>query len=621
MDPADAWVLMSNATPTLPADWSTRQNVRFVSTVARLRVGVPAARVSAEASVVYRGSLAATESRDSTALIHLQDLSPGRNDMGGLIPEVRVALWLQAVSLLVLLIAIANVTNLLLLRAVDRHRETAVRLALGISRGRLFRHLALESLVLSSLGGVAAVLLAKWTGPLLWRLMLPGDASVYVAEGRMIAVTALVALAAGVLTTVLPAIVQRTTHVADLLRGARGATRRTSSIGEGLVVLQVALTVVLIVGAGLFVRSMIRVSELDLGFAAENVVATRVNARGAGQDSASAAATLEAARIAVQAVAGVSGVALGQTAPFRPSLNVPVFLRGSAQLPGVGPERLGYPTFFAVSPEYFDVMGIPLLRGRGFTPADQRGSARVMVVDATMARTFWPDGDALGQCLQLGADTVPCTTVVGVVRDTRRMVAGERHSLRFFLPLPQTPVRSSERYVFARTVRDARAMEPTIRSAGMAALASAPFVEVTAIERLMDPQTRQWKLGTAAFLAFGVLATLVATVGLYGVVSFGVARRDRELGVRRALGAPQSTLVGFVLRGALGRSLLGLGIGAILSYVLAKRIHDLLFRPSAADASTFGFALAIVILATIVASIAPMWRAIRADPMQALRSE
>ena len=621
MDPADAWVLMADGTPTLPADWATRQNIRFVSIVARLRPGIPAARASTEASRVFRGSLADAQSRDTTAIVRLRDMSPGRNDMGGLIPEVRVALWLQGVSLLVLLIAIANVTNLLLLRAVDRYRETAVRLALGISRSRLIRHLALESLVLATVGGLAAILLARTAGPLLWRLMLPGNSAMYVAHARLVAITALAALTSAALITVLPILMQRAVHVVDLLRGARGASQRTSSIGEALVVLQVALTVVLIVGAGLFVRSMVRVSQLDLGFAAENIVATRVNLRGAGQDSVSATAMLLAARASVERVAGVSGVALGQTAPFRPSLNLPVFLRGSAQLPGVGPERLGYPTFFAVSAEYFDVMGIPLLRGRAFTPADQRGSARVMVVDATMARTFWPDGDALGQCLQLGADTVPCTTVVGVVRDTRRMIAGESHSLRYFLPLSQTPIRSSERYVFARTARSARSMEATIRSAVMAALASAPFVEVTAIERLMNPQTRQWKLGTAAFLVFGVLATLVATIGLYGVVSFGVARRQRELGIRRALGAPRSTLLGFVLRGALGRSIVGLVVGGLLAYVLSQRIRDLLFRPTGADASTYAVAVAIVIAATVVASIAPAWRAIRADPMQALRSE
>jgi predicted permease len=621
IDPIDAWVLLIDGTPTLPAEWSTRQNVRSVSVVARLRRGASVARASTEASVVFRASLAETQSQDPTAIVRLRDMIPGKNGNGHLVPEVRVTVWLQGVSMLVLLIAIANVTNLLLLRAVDRQRETAVRLALGISRLRLLRHLALESLVLATAGGLAAILLARWVGPWLWRVVLPGTTAVEVTQGRLVTATALIALISASLTTLLPAFLQRATHVADLLRGARGATRRTSSIGEGLVVLQVALTVVLIVGAGLFVRSLLRVSRLDLGFAAGNVVAIRVNLRGAGQDSASAAAMLDATRRSVEAVAGVRGVALGQTAPFRPSLNLPVFLRGTADLPGVGPERLGYPTFFAVSPEYFDVMGISLLRGRAFTAADQRGSGPVMVVDATTARTFWPGSDALGQCVQLGADTMPCTTVIGVVRDTRRAVAGENHSLRYFLPLAQSPIRSSERYVFARTTRPATSMELAIRSAVMAALASAPFVEVVALERLMDPQTRQWRLGTAAFLAFAVLATLVATIGLYGIVSFGVARRERELGVRRALGAPRATLIGFVLAGALSRSTMGLVSGGILSFVLAQRIRDLLFRPTAADALAYGVAVAIVIAAAVVASVGPAWRAIHADPMRALRSD
>jgi predicted permease len=621
IDPIDAWVPLANGTPTVPADWATNQNVRFVSIVARMRPGNPVERATTEASLVYRGSLAATQWRDSTAIVRVRPLIPGKNHEGGMVPEARVALWLQGVSVLVLIIAIANVTNLLLLRAIERHRETAVRLALGISRRRLLRHIALESFVLALVGGLFAVVLARWAGPLLWRIILSGDSAVELSRGRVVAVTALVALATAVLTTVLPAFMQHKAHVGDLLRGSRGNTRRTTPVGDGLVVLQVALTVVLIVGAGLFVRSLLRVSRLDLGFAAENVVAVRVNPRGAGLDSAAAAGMLQSARMSIEGTAGVRGVALGQTAPFRPSLNMPLFLRGSRDLPGVGPDRLGYPTFFAVSPEYFDVVGITLLRGRAFTSADQRGSTPVMVVDATMARTFWPEGDALGQCLQLGADTMPCTTVVGIVRDTRRTIAAENHSLRFFLPLAQTPIRSSERYLFARTVRDARSMERAIRSAVMTALSSAPFVEVVAIERLMDPQTRQWKLGASAFLAFGVLATLVATIGLYGVVAFSVARRERELGVRRALGAPRSTLLGFVLRGALGRSLMGLGVGGVLALVLSQRIRDLLFRPTAADASTYVVAMAIVIAATIVASAAPAWRAVRADPMQSLRSE
>jgi len=626
IDPVDAWIPLVNGTPAAPADWETNADVRVASVVARLRPGSSRTSVeqaAREATQLYRSALAGTQSADSTARVHLRGLIPGR-DTGdvGVTPEARVTLWLQGVSLLVLLIAVANVTNLLLLRAIERQGETAVRLALGISRMRLVRHLALESAMLAGGGGAVALVIARWAGPALWRLVLPAGTDVDASQTRILTATAAVALGAALLMTILPAFVQRTMRVGDALRGgSRGTSRRSSAVGELLVAVQVSLTVVLLVGAGLFVRSLLRVQGLDLGFAAQHIVGVRVNTGRAGRDSAATAAILATAREAIQRQPGVRGVALGQSTPFRASLNLPFFLPGRDALPGVGPNRLGYPTFFAVSPEYFDVLGIPILRGRGFMLADDRGAARVMLVDATMARTFWPGSDALGQCVRLGADTMPCTTVVGVVGDTRRSVAEARHSLRYFVPFAQSPNRGGERYLFARMEHRAVAMEAAVRGATIAALASAPFVEVFAIERLLDQQSRQWRLGTAAFVGFGLLATLVAAIGLYGVVAFSVARRERELGIRRALGAPVASLLAGVGRGAAARALLGLGVGGALSWMLTRRIRDLLFQPSPGDAVAYGVAAGIVLLATLVASVGPAWRATRADPMRALRSE
>ena len=623
IEPVDAWIPLVDGSPAVSSGWATNPNMRVVSVVARLRPGSRSEQAAGEASRVYRNALAGTQSSDSTALVHLRGLSPGRDtDDARVTPDARVALWLQGVSLLVLLIAIANVTNLLLLRAIERQRETAVRLALGISRVRLARHLMLESATLAIAGGAIAIVIARWAGPALWRLVLPAGTEISSSQTRIVAATAAIAIVAALVMTILPAVFQRTTRVGDALRGgSRGTSRRTSAVGELLVALQVSLTVVLLVGAGLFVRSLLRVRGLDLGFAAEHVVGVRVNTGRAGRDSAAAAAIIARARDAVQRMPGVNGVALGQSAPFRASMNLPVFLPGREDLPGVGPNRLGYPTFFAVSPEYFDVLGIPVLRGRRFTLADQRGSAPVMLVDATMARTFWPGGDAIGQCVRLGADTMPCTTVVGVVGDTRRTIATQNHSLRYFIPLAQTPNRTPDRYLFARTARRAVSMEAGVRTATIAALASSPFIEVFAMERLIDVQSRQWRLGAAAFVSFGVLATLVAAIGLYGVVSFSVARRERELGIRRALGAPATSLLGQVARGAAVRTVMGLAAGCAMSWLLAQRIRDLLFDPSPADAVAYGIAGGVVIVATVVASIAPAWRAMRADPMRALRSD
>jgi putative ABC transport system permease protein len=238
-----------------------------------------------------------------------------------------------------------------------------------------------------------------------------------------------------------------------------------------------------------------------------------------------------------------------------------------------------------------------------------------------MARTFWPGGDALGRCLRIGSDTMPCVTIVGVVGDVRSAVAEQRHSLRYFIPIEQAPFRGGDRYVFARTSRAAPQMIAGVRAAVAAAAPATPFGDVFEVSPWLDPLTRRWRLGMSTFVAFGALATVIATIGLYGLVSFGVARRERELGIRRALGAATASLMRNVVGGATVRSLAGLVVGGVLSVLLARRLWALLFQPSLADASVFGAAIGIVLAATLAASAAPAWRAMRADPMRALRSE
>jgi predicted permease len=422
--------------------------------------------------------------------------------------------------------------------------------------------------------------------------------------------------------TVAPALLQRSLGSRDLLGGsARGATRGSSATGETLLILQIALTVVLLVGAGLFTRSMRRVSDLDLGFGSRPVIGVRATLT-AIADTSARRPTLAKSADALRELPGVEEVAVSISAPFRPSFRPRLFIPGRDDLPGVGPNGLGYPTLVPVSPEYFSVMAIPVLRGRRFTAADNATAAPVMMIDATMARTFWPDGDALGRCLRVGRDTMPCTTIVGVVGDVRAAVAERQHALRYFIPIDQATFgRNADRYLFARTSRDAAQMLAGVRAAVAAAAPTTPFSDVFEISPWLDPQTRRWRLGMNTFVAFGALATVIATIGLYGVVSFGVARRERELGIRRALGAATSSLLRSVIVGASVRSLVGILIGGVLSVELTRRVWELLFQPSRADAIVFGAAFGIVLGATVMASAGPAWRAMRADPMRALRSE
>lgn len=534
-----------------------------------------------------------------------------------------MALWLQGVSLLVLIVALANVTNLLLLRSTERRRETAVRLALGISRAGLIRYLSLESILLALLGGTAAVLLTQWLGPVLWSVILPeGAASVAIEPSRLGWITAAVAAGCALVMTIVPALFLRLGSDADVLRsGGRAATRRSTLTGEALVLVQVALTVVLLVGAGLFVQSMMRLSAIDMGMATDRIVAVRVNPDPTLRDRAGREPVFAGIAEAVRAVPGVEAVGMSLSAPFLPSMSQPVFLPGHDELPGVGPDRLGYPTFFAITPEFLDALRIRLLEGRNFTAGDDETSAPVVLVDATMARTFWPNQAAIGRCLRLGADTMPCTTIVGVVADSKRFLVQENHSLRYYLPIAQSPFQPAQRFILARTRPAPSALIAPVRTAAARAGGASAFADVFPLDDLLDPYTRQWRLGTAAFVTFGVLATLIATIGLYGVISFGIASREREFGVRRALGEPTPRLLGRVMMAAAFRSGVGLLVGGMLSVLLVWRLRELLYQPSMVDSVVFGLTIGVVLGATLVASAAPSWRAVRVDPVNALRAE
>ena len=620
IDPVDGWIPLGPTTPALPDGWRDAPYDRRLSLIARPHRDVSRDAVIAEATRQYRATRAGTPLADSTAHVRLLGLAPGRNSDGTVTPESRVALWLQGVSVLVLLIAVANVANLLLLRAIERRRETAVRVALGIGRTRLVRHVLLESVLLGGVAAIVAAALARWAGPVLWRLLVPAGVEASATPWRDAAVVGALAVSSAIAMAIVPALLQLRTPTHDALRsGSRGVSARATRTGDLLVVVQVACAVVLVVGAGLFVRSLLRVADLDLGFEVDRVVVVRVD-QSLVRDTAAVGRFMQETEDRLRSLPGVVQTTRSLTAPYRPSMTLPVFLPGRAELPGVGEHALGYPSFFAVTPEFFATMGLEILRGRGFETADAPTAPLVTMVDATMARTFWPNGNALGQCVRIGADTAPCRTVVGVVQDTRRTLAGSNHALRYYVPLPQLPSARTERYVFVRTARSPASMLASIRAAATSAQSNA-LVDVSPMSQLLEFQTRSWRLGRAVFVAFGVLATVVATIGLYGIIAFGVAQRRRELGIRIALGAPRSSVLGMVMRGAGARMVVGCAVGGMGAFALGRRLRDLLFQTSPTDTAVFGAALLVVTLATAVACMIPAWRATRVDPTVSLRAD
>ena len=618
--PVDA-VIPLGSTPSLPANWKTRPDLRLLSILARPRAGIAPEGIESEATRLYLTALAGTPQADSTARVQAASLVPGRKPEGDMTTDARVALWLQGVSILVLIIAIANVANLMLLRGLERRRETAVSVALGVSRTRLVRAVVLESLLLGSLAAILAIMLSRASGPFIWSLLLPTGAEAAGTPWRDSLVVGLIALGSVLAMAVVPVTLQLRTQVGDVLREAsRGASRRGSLTGDVLVVTQVACAVVLLVGSGLFVRSMTRLDGLDLGFELDRIVAVHID-HGRARDATGAARFLQDAEARVRAVPGVTLVAASLNAPYRPSFGPTIFVPGLERLPGVGPNALGYPTFIAVTPEFFATMGLTLLRGRGFGPGDGRTAPLVTVVDGTMARTFWPAGDAIGSCFRIGADTMPCRTIVGVVEDSKRSPIEKTHSPRYYLPMSQAPVTQTNHYLFARSALNTSLLVAPVRKAVIGSESSPPLVDVLPMTKFLEPYTRPWRLGRAVFVAFGVLSTIVATIGLYGVISFGILQRRRELGIRVALGATRATILRLVMRGAGMRMLGGLVAGSIGAMLLGLGLRDLLFQTSSVDALAYAASMVVVALATIVACIVPAMHAIRVDPTVTLKAE
>ncbi|HZI27205.1 MAG TPA: ABC transporter permease [Gemmatimonadaceae bacterium] len=618
--PVDAFIPLGSS-PALPVGWQTRQNLRMLMVVARPHPGTTPPTMEAEATRLYQTSRRELPQFDSTARVVTATLVPGRKPEGEMTTDARVTVWLQGVSILVLIIAIANVANLMLLRGLERRRETAVAVALGVSRTRLLRGVMLESLLLGALAALMAVMLSRWSGPFLWSLLLPMGADVATTPLRDSILTGLIALGSVLAMSAVPVALQLRTKVSDVLReAARGSSTRGTLAGDALVVTQVACAVVLLVGSGLFVRSMWRLDGLNLGFEVNRIVAVHID-HGQVRDAEGAARFLRDAEARVRALPGVDLVSTSLTAPYRPSYSPPIYVAGHERLPGVGPGALGYPSFIAVSPQFFQVLGLTLQQGRGFEAGDGAAASFVTIVDATMARTFWPAGDAIGRCIRIGADTMPCRTVVGIVQDSKRSPIETNHSLRYYLPLAQAPVSQTNHYLFARTALPTAALVAPVRDAVLGSESPSPVVEVLPMTKFLEPYTRPWRLGRAVFVAFGVLATTIAAIGLYGVISYGIVQRRRELGIRLALGATRGAVLRLVLGGAGKRTVVGLVAGSVGAVLLGSGLRDLLFQTSPTDGPAFVGSMVVVLLATIIACIVPVTRAVRVDPTITLKAE
>ena len=613
------------ATINLPGEnWWSTYHWRWASMIVERKPGVTAAEADADLSTAYVRSKQVEDAQPGAGNPTPNDISHPHAIAGSILvergpnesSEAKVATWLSGVAMVVWLIACANVANLLLARALQRKREIAVRLALGVSQVRLASQLLVESLVLACLGGVAGTLVAQWGGIVLRAALLPKAANAQVlTDPRTLLAVGVATLLAGLLTGLAPVFQTRRANLTDDLKaGVREGAIHRSRTRAGLLILQGALSVVLLVGAGLFVRSLSHVRNLPLGFSADSVLNVDLQMRGVKLDSA-ANVTLRRRLLAeAQAIPGVTHVSRQITMPFWSSWNQRIYVAGIDST-----DRLGEFYLNAVSPDYFATMGTRLLRGRGITAQEVAGAPQAMVVSAAMAQVLWPGKDALGQCVRVGSDTVPCTYVVGIAENTKSQDLSDDPGCFYYLSADQFAPDGGG--LFVRTHGDPEASREAIRRRLQGLMPGASYVTVTPLTEVLGGETRSWRLGATMFTVFGCLALILAGIGLYSVIAYSVAQRTHEMGVRVALGAETQDLVGLVLREGLALAAAGVGLGAIAALVVSQWVKPLLFEESARDPVVFVGVAVILIVVAALASLVPARRAGRVDPMRALRTE
>jgi predicted permease len=589
----------------------------FLDAFARLAPGASLAEAQAELTALGRQLAAAYPDDWAGRGLAAYPLWRAPRTAQGLMGPVLMVL--AAVAGLVLLLACANLAGLLLARAVGRRREFAIRLSLGARRADLLRQLLAESLMLAAGGGLAGVLLALWGVGLLESFVPPTDFPVRlgaVLDGPVLLLALVASLASSVLFGLAPALQATRPDTAAALREAAGASAafRRSRLRQALVAGQLAASAALLVAAGLFLRSLRNIQAYDLGFEPRGVLLASMELFTSGYDGERGVAFYRELLERARALPGVSDGTLVRRAP----LGVGGYSSTSPVVEGYAAAADETPFAYVnhVGPGYFRTLRMPIVAGRDFAPEDDARAPRVAIVNATMARRYWPGREAVGGRLRLYGEWA---TVVGVAKDGVYRDVGERPGPWCFLPVYQS-------YRPAMTL--------ALRGAGDPALLAAPLAELV---RGLDPSLALFglrsfedhlqatdfrqRLGSRALGAFGALGLVLAAVGLYGVLAAGVAQRSREIGIRLALGGARGDVFRMVLGQGLRLAAVGLAAGLLLAAAGARGLASLLVGVGTLDAATFA-AVGLTLLGVAGAACAlPAWKAMLVDPIAALRHE
>jgi predicted permease len=590
--------------------------------VARLRAGLAFARAQAEFAPTVAAFRETFQGRNLPAQFRLELFPQRQLVVNDLRTPVRVLFGAIAC---VLLIACANVAALVLGRAAERGRELAVRVALGASRGRVVRQSLTESVALALAGGVVGLGLGAWGLDLL-RVFLPSSLEGVVIrfDWWAVAFTFAVSLATGVAFGMLPAWHAAGSDVHDALREGSGRTTAGAARGRlrnGLVIAETALSVILLIGAGLLIRTVGNLLRTDPGFDAQRVLSAEIWLNGAGYDStAQIAGFYRQLTMRLAQVPGVQASAVVEAGlPLERGGNQYMFIEGQTNGASVD--------YRSVTPDYFRALGVPVGQGRVFTDADQQGGDPVAVVNASFARLYLSGRDAVGRTVTMNDRKEVARRIVGVVGDVKSEI-GTPVPPTVFLPSAQTPAGYSRLFgvwfpthVLVRAAGDPSALAAAVKNAIHDTDPRVPVGRVRGLADVLTQSVAFQRFQMLLLSAFAALALVLAAVGLYGVMSYVVTQRAHEIGVRVALGAVPADVLGMVLgRGlvlAAAGAVLGLGGAAALTRLLRSQLYGI----QAADPATFAEVTALLVLVALAACIVPAWRAARVDPVVALRSE
>lgn len=536
-------------------------------------------------------------------------------------PIVGFASVLMGIVGLVLLIACTNLANLLLARATGRRKEMAVRLALGASRGQVIRQLLSESVVLALLGGVVGVLFAWWINELVAAFKPPVDFALRIDLGidwRVMSFALGLSVVTGIVFGALPALQASRPDLVPALKdeGSLAGYRR-SRLRNLLVIAQVALSLVLLICAGLIVRSLQQAQSLNPGFNPRNAVMLSFDLGLQGYDKARGQAFHQQALERVRALPGVEAASLADWLPLTlTESSTSVYVEGKTP-PNFG--SLPSTIYTRVSTDYFRALGIPLATGREFTMQEREESSRVVIVNEAFARRFWPGENAIGQQFKFGGADGPAWQIVGVAKDGKYVSLGERPRLVVYQPLLRNY--SSLVNLVVRTSANDASTLTMVRQAVQGIDPTLPLYNVKTMQEHLSLPLFPARIAATVLGSFGVLALLLAAIGIYGVMSYSVAQRTREVGIRMALGASTRDVLAMIVRQGMTVALIGVGLGLVGAFAVTRLLADLLFGVSATDPLTFGVIVVVLSGVALFACLVPARRATKVDPMIALRYE